>query len=130
MKELLDQSCFPDVLFLLLAKSGTEEDDFVLKIPQSQLQRAGISLMVVGTLGNRLERMQCLSVLIFDSPLTSLPWSSFLNHHLAEQTSSSPTCRDKENLLFLKTYQSKLAMVLTSLAAPRKDLLALKTTKD
>ena len=53
-----------------------------------------------------------------------------LVHHLSEDTSSSPTCRDKENLLFLKTYQSKLAMVLTSLAAPRKDLLALKTTKD
>ena len=124
MKELLDQSCFPlgDVLLVLLflTKSGTEEDDFVLKFPQSQLQRACIPLKVVSPLGNRLERMQCLSVLIFDSPLISLPWSSFLNHHLAEETSSSPTCRDKENLLFLKTYQSKLAMVLTSLAASRK----------
>ena len=131
MKELLDQSCFPlgDVLLvlLLLTKSRTEEDDFVLKVPQRQLKRAGIPLMVVGTLGNQLERMQCLSVVIFDSPFTSPPWSSFLNHHLSEQTSSSPTCREKENLLFLKTSQSKLAMVLTSFAASRKDFLALKT---
>ena len=134
MKELFDQSCFPlgDVLLvlLLLTKSRTEEDDFVLKVPQRQLKRAGIPLMVVGTLGNQLERMQCLSVVIFDSPFTSPPWCSFLNHHLAEQTSSSPTCMYKENLLLLETYQSKLAMVLTSLAASSKDLLALKTTKD
>ena len=68
MKELLDQSCFPlgDVLLVLLflTKSGTEEDDFVLKVPQSQLQRACIPLMVVSPLGNRLEKMQCFSVVI------------------------------------------------------------------
>ena len=56
MKELLDQSCFPlgDVLLvlLLLTKSRTEEDDFVLKVPQRQLKRAGIPLMVVSPLGN------------------------------------------------------------------------------
>ena len=77
MKELLDQSCFPlgDVLLVLLflTKSGTEEDDFVLKIPQSQLQLACIPLKVVGPLGNWLEKMPCLSVLIFNSPLISLP---------------------------------------------------------
>ena len=80
MKELLDQSCFPlgDVLLVLhlLTKSGTEKDDFVLMIPQSQLQRIGIPLMIVGTLGNWLERMQCLSVVIFYSRLISLPWST------------------------------------------------------
>ena len=134
MKELFDQSCFPlgDVLLVLdlHTKSGTGEDDFVLKVPQRQLQHVGIPLMVVSPLENQLEKMQCLSVVIFESPLISIPWSSFSNHHLSEQTSSSPTCRDKESLLLLKTYQSKLAMVLISFAASRKDLLALKTTKD
>ena len=61
MKELLDQSCFPlgDVLLvlLLLTKSRTEEDDFVLKVPQRQLKRAGIPLMVVSPLKNQLDAM-------------------------------------------------------------------------
>ena len=61
MKELLDQSCFPlgDVLLVLhlLTKSGTEEDDFVLKVPRHQLQHVGIPLMVVSPLKNRLDAM-------------------------------------------------------------------------
>ena len=83
-----------DVLLVLLTKSGTKEDDYVdmdmcirlrdgpdlwrkswmrgqkpvfivaLKVPQRQLKHAGIPLMVVSPLGNRLEKMQCFSVVI------------------------------------------------------------------